>query len=57
MIASVNGESVADWDDLAQKIAALGPKKDAELTIIRNGSPQTVKLIFNTFGPMRVVSH
>ena len=44
VIASVNGKSVADWDDLAQKIAALGPKKDAELTIIRNGSPQTVKV-------------
>ena len=43
VIASVNGESVADWDDCARKIAALGPKKDAELTIIRNGSPQTVK--------------
>jgi serine protease Do len=31
-------------NDLALKIAALGPKKDAELTIIRNGSPQTVKV-------------
>ena len=29
---------------LALTIAALGPKKDAELTIIRNGSPQTVKV-------------
>ena len=44
VVASVNGESVADWHDFAQKIAALGPKKDAELTIIRNGSPQTVKV-------------
>jgi PDZ domain/Trypsin-like peptidase domain len=42
VIASVNGESVADWRDFARKIAALGPKKDAELTIVRNGSPQTV---------------
>ena len=44
VVASVNGELVADWHDLARKIAALGPKKDAELTIIRNGSPQTVKV-------------
>ena len=44
VVASVNGELVADWDDFARKIAALGPKKDAELTIIRNGSPQTVKV-------------
>ena len=44
VVASVNGKSVADWHDFARKIAALGPKKDAELTIIRNGSPQTVKV-------------
>ena len=44
VVASVNGEPVADWHDFARKIAALGPKKDAELTIIRNGSPQTVKV-------------
>ena len=44
VVASVNGELVADCHDFARKIAALGPKKDAELTIIRNGSPQTVKV-------------
>ena len=44
VVASVNGESVVDADDLALKIAALGPKKDAELKIIRNGSPQTLKV-------------
>ena len=44
VVASVNGELVVDVDDLVQKIAALGPKKDAELTIIRNSSPQTVKV-------------
>ena len=44
VVTSVNGESVADSHDLARKIAALGPKKEAELTIIRNGSPQTVKV-------------
>ncbi len=44
MVTSVNGESVANSHDLARKIAALGPKKEAELSIIRNGSPQTVKI-------------
>ena len=44
VVASVNGESVADSHDLARKVAALGPKKDAELSIIRNGSPQTLKV-------------
>jgi len=44
VVTSVNGESVADSHDLARKIAALGPKKEAELSIIRNGSPRTVKI-------------
>ena len=44
VIASVNGEAVADSHDLARKIAALGPNKPAELAIIRNGSPETVKV-------------
>ncbi len=45
VITSVNGEAVANSHDLARKIAALGPKKEAELTIVRNGSPQTVKVM------------
>ena len=48
VVASVNGESVVDVPDLVRKIAALGPKKDTELTIIRNGSPQTVKVMLGT---------
>ena len=44
VVASVNGELVADSHDLARKIAALGPKKEAELSIIRNGSTRTVKV-------------
>ena len=44
VITAVNGEAVADSHDLARKIAALGPKKDAELTIMRGGSQQTVKV-------------
>ena len=48
VVASVNGESVVDVPDLVRKIAALGPKKDTELTIIRNGSPQTVTVMLGT---------
>ena len=44
VITQVNGESVSDSHDLARRIAALGPKKDAELTILRNGASQTVKV-------------
>jgi serine protease Do len=44
VVAAVDGESVADSHDLARKIATLGPKKDAELSIVRNGAPQTVKV-------------
>ena len=44
VIATVNGEPVANSHDLARKIAALGPKKAADLAVIRNGSPQTIKV-------------
>ena len=50
VITSVNGEAVADSHDLARKIAALGPKKEADLAIIRNGSTQTMKV---TLGAMQ----
>ena len=50
VIVSVNGEAVADSHDLARKIAALGPKKEADLAIIRNGAPQTIKV---TLGAMQ----
>ena len=49
VITALNGEAVSDSHDLARKVAALGPKKDAELTILRNGSTQTVKV---TLGSM-----
>jgi serine protease Do len=44
VITSVNGEAIADSHDLARKIAALGPKKEAELAVVRNGSSQTIKV-------------
>ncbi|HTR12809.1 MAG TPA: Do family serine endopeptidase [Roseiarcus sp.] len=43
VITAVNGEPVADSHGLARKVAALGPKKTAELTVIRNGSTETLK--------------
>ncbi len=44
VITAVNGQAVADAHDLARKVAELGPKKAAEVAIIRNGSPQTIKV-------------
>jgi serine protease Do len=49
VITSVNGETVADPRELARRIAALGPKKIAELAIWRNGAQQTVDV---TLGAM-----
>jgi serine protease Do len=48
VITLVNGEAVSDSHDLARKIAALGPKKTADLSIIRNGSTQDVKVNLGT---------
>ncbi len=44
VVMSVNGEAVADSHDLARKIAGFGPKKSVDVEIIRNGSPETVKV-------------
>ena len=44
VITKVNGEKVTDPHDLARKIAALGPKKSVDLTIMRNGQSQTITL-------------
>jgi serine protease Do len=49
VITSVNGESVADPRELARRIAALGPKKVAELSIWRGGAQQTIDV---TLGAM-----
>ena len=54
VITAVNGEAVADPRELARRIAALGPKKTAELTIVRNGAPQTVDV---TLGAMPADKH
>ena len=49
VITSVNGEAVADPRELARRIAALGPKKTAELAIVRNGAQMTIEV---TLGAM-----
>jgi len=49
VVTAVNGQSVADPRELARRIADLGPKKSADLTIWRNGAQQTVSV---TLGAM-----
>jgi serine protease Do len=49
VITAVNGQSVADPRELARRIADLGPKKSADLTIWRNGAQQTLAV---TLGSM-----
>jgi serine protease Do len=49
IITAVNGDKVADPKELARRIAALGPKKVAELAIWRNSAQQTVDV---TLGAM-----
>ena len=51
VITAVDGDAVADPHDLARRIAALGPKKTAKLSIVRNGSPMTIDV---TLGSMPV---
>ncbi len=48
VITAVDGETVADPHDLARRIAALGPKKTAKLSIIRSGSPMTLDVTLGT---------
>ena len=48
VITAVDGETVADPHDLARRIAALGPKKTAKLSIVRNGSPMTIDVTLGT---------
>jgi serine protease Do len=48
VITAVDGEAVADPHDLARRIAALGPKKTAKLSLVRNGSPMTLDVTLGT---------
>jgi S1-C subfamily serine protease len=42
-IVAVNGQDVADSNELRNRIAQLGPGASVELTIVRNGETQMVK--------------
>ena len=44
VVTAVDGQTVADPRELARRIADLGPKKTAELTIWRGGAQQTVSV-------------
>ncbi len=48
VITAVDGDAVADPHDLARRIAALGPKKTAKLSIVRDGSPMTIDVTLGT---------
>jgi len=48
VVTAVNGQAVADPRELARRIADLGPKKSADLTIWRNGAQQTVSVTLGT---------
>ena len=48
VVTAVNGQTVADPRELARRVADLGPKKSAELTIWRNGAQQTVSVTLGT---------
>ena len=48
VITAVDGDAVSDPHDLARRIAALGPKKTAKLSIVRNGSPMTIDVTLGT---------
>jgi serine protease Do len=49
VITAVNGDAVADPHELARRVAAIGPKKMAELSVWRNGAQQTIDV---TLGAM-----
>jgi Do/DeqQ family serine protease len=42
-IVALNGQDIADTNELRNRIAQLGPDASVELTVVRNGEMQTVK--------------
>lgn len=49
IVVAVNGEKIEGPRDLARRIAALGPKKSAEIVFLRGGAEKSVRL---TLGPL-----
>ena len=56
VITAVDGEAVADPHELARRIAALGPKKTAKLSIVRDGSPMTIDVTLGTMPADKMAS-
>jgi serine protease Do len=56
VITAVDGEAVADPHDLARRIAALGPKKTAKLSIVRDGSTMTIDVTLGTMPADKMAS-
>jgi serine protease Do len=56
VITAVDGDAVSDPHDLARRIAALGPKKTAKLSIVRNGSPMTIDVTLGTMPAEKTAS-
>jgi serine protease Do len=48
VITALDGDAINDPHDLARRIAALGPKKTAKLTVVRDGSPKTIDVTLGT---------
>jgi serine protease Do len=56
VITAVDGDSISDPHDLARRIAALGPKKTAKLSIVRNGAPMTIDVTLGTMPAEKTAS-
>lgn len=48
VITALDGQKIDTPRELARKIAALGPSKTAELTVLRNGSEKSMKIKLGT---------
>lgn len=44
IVVSINGEATAEPRDLIQAVAGLAPGSEAEVALIRQGKPQTIKV-------------
>ena len=54
VITAVGADAIASPRDLAKKIAALGPEKKTEITLLRGGAAKTVSLTLGSLPAERV---
>lgn len=57
VITAINGERVSDGNELRNKVANTKPGTDLSLTIVRNGSEQTVNAKLDEFKPEVVAAN